>query len=161
MICIIAAVAANGVIGANGGIPWDIPEDRRYFRELTTGGVVIMGRRTYESIGRPLPDRYNIVVSGTGIFAGRSLRTAGNLEKALKLGKRYISRNGAGDIFLCGGAEIYRQGLEYADRLYLTELYDEYEGDVSFPEFDREIFRPVQVQDHPELRLRFSVYAKE
>ena len=161
MICIIAAVAANGIIGANGAIPWDIPEDRAHFRELTTGGAVIMGRRTYESIGRPLPERYNIVVSGAETFTGKMLRTAGSLKDALKLAERHIRRRGAGDIFLCGGAEIYRQGLEYAERLYLTELYDDYYGDVSFPGFDRDRFRLAEVQDHPELRLRYCTYVKE
>ena len=160
MICIIAAVSANGVIGAGERIPWDIPEDRHYFRKVTTSGVVIMGRRTFESIGRPLPERFNIVVSGTGNFRGRMLRTAGSLEKALKMGEKFLRKRKKGDIFLCGGAEIYRQGLVFADRMYLTELYDEYEGDVLFPE-NTETFRLTLCEEHPELRLRFCIYDKE
>jgi len=161
MISIIAAAAANGVIGKDGGIPWDIPEDRAYFKELTTGGAVIMGRRTYESIGRPLPERLNIVVSGSAVFSGKMLRTAGSLDEAVKTAEKWLRRKHSDSgIFLCGGAEIYRQGLEKAERIYLTELYDEYEGDVYFPEFSREDFRLVSCDDHPELRLRFCVYEK-
>lgn len=161
MICIIAAAAANGVIGANGGIPWDIPEDRAYFKSLTTGGVVIMGRRTYESIGRPLPERLNIVVSGRGRFIGKMLRTAASLDAAVRTGKNWLRRRASdGGIFLCGGAEIYRQGLKKARRIYLTELYDEYEGDVYFPEFSREDFRLISCDDRPELRLRFCIYER-
>lgn len=160
MICIIAAVAANGVIGANGGIPWDIPEDRKYFKSLTTGGVVVMGRRTFESIGRPLPERMNIVVSSGSCFKGRMLRTVPDLDSAVRAGERYLRRRVGGDIFLIGGAEIYRQGLEIADRIFLTELYDEYEGDVYFPELSREKFRLVSCDDRPELRLKFCIYER-
>lgn len=160
MICIIAAVAANGVIGSNGGIPWDIPEDRHYFRNITEGGVLIMGRRTYESIGKPLPGRYNIVISRNTDYTGSMLRTVANIEEAIKAAERYVQRKRKGDIFLCGGAEIYRQGLAYAKKLYLTELYDEYEGDVYFPEFNRDEFGCVSCEEHHELGLRFCVYER-
>ncbi|SFD16056.1 dihydrofolate reductase [Ruminococcus albus] len=160
MICIIAAVAANGVIGSNGSIPWDIPEDRQYFRDITQGGAVIMGRLTYESIGRLLPGRYNIVVSGSTDYTGRMLKTVSNLDEAIKAAETYIHRKREGHIFLCGGAEIYRQGLRYADKLYLTELYDEYEGDVYFPEFSRNEFNCVSCDVHNELKLRFCVYER-
>ncbi|MBE6868060.1 MAG: dihydrofolate reductase [Ruminococcus albus] len=160
MICIIAAVAANGVIGSKGSIPWDIPEDRQYFRNITEGGAVIMGRRTYESIGRPLPNRYNIVVSASADYTGKLLMTVPNLDDAFKKAKRYIRHKGEGDIFLCGGAEIYRQGLKYADKIYLTELYDEYEGDVYFPEFSRNEFKCVSCDERLELGLRFCVYER-
>ena len=162
MISIIAAAAANGVIGANGGIPWDVPEDRAYFKRLTSGGAVIMGRRTFESIGRPLPERMNIVISSGGRLRGKMLRTAQSLDEGIEIAGKWLRKERTeGGIFLCGGAEIYRQGLEKAERIYLTELYDEYEGDVYFPEFSREKFRLISCDDRPELRLRFCVYEKD
>ena len=162
MTAIAAAVAKNGVIGANGSIPWDIPEDRAYFRKLTMGGAVIMGRTTFESIGRPLPGRLNIVVSGSCEYRGVMLRTAKSLAAASAMAERGLKRRGMrGDIFLCGGSSIYREGLETADRLYITELYDEYEGDVYFPEINEEQFRLVSCDDRPELRLRFCIYDRK
>ena len=140
MICVVAAAAKNRVIGRSGGIPWDIPEDRAYFKALTTGGAVIMGRKTFESIGRPLPKRLNIVISGSKTFNGRMLRTAQSLPEAVRIAERYSHRK--------------------PDRVCLTELYDEYEGDVFFPELP-ERFRLVSCDDRPELRLRFCVYDSE
>lgn len=160
MICVVAAAAKNRVIGRSGGIPWDIPEDRAYFKALTTGGAVIMGRKTFESIGRPLPKRLNIVISGSKTFNGRMLRTAQSLPEAVRIAERYSHRKPLTGIFICGGAAVYEEGLEIADRVCLTELYDEYEGDVFFPELP-ERFRLVSCDDRPELRLRFCVYDSE
>lgn len=155
MISIIAAAASNGIIGDRGRIPWSIPEDMAYFRRMTMGSAVIMGRLTYESIGRPLPGRLNIVVSRTELFSGDDLITAADLPRALKIAER------AGrDAFICGGASLYREGLAFAERILLTELYDEYSGDVSFPAFDHRIFRLVRCEEHPKLRLRFCIYQK-
>ena len=159
MISVIAATAKNRVIGSGGGIPWDIPEDRAYFKALTTGGAVIMGRKTYESIGRPLPERLNIVISGSKVYSGKMFRTAKSLTEAVAVAERYALRKPLKGIFLCGGAAVYEQGLSVADRVYLTELYDEYEGDVYFPELP-ECFHLVSCDERPELRLRFCVYER-
>lgn len=159
MTAIIAAVSRGGVIGANGSIPWDIPEDRAYFRELTTGGAVIMGRLTYESIGRPLTGRLNIVISHSRHYSGRLLLTAEGLDEAVETAENVLRCRGmSGDVFICGGSAVYRQGLALADRLYLTELYDEYDGEVYFPEFSRSEFVLTSCDDRPELRLRFCIY---
>ena len=126
MICLIAAVAKNGVIGAQGRIPWTIPEDRAHFRRLTQGGILIMGRYTWEEIGRPLPGREIIVVSASapeGVYSARTL------PEALSLAQQFADR----DVFLCGGVRIYAEGMRAAQRLYLTELQAAYEGDVYFP----------------------------
>ena len=134
MISIIAAMAKNRVIGSKGKLPWHIPEDMTHFRELTTGGTVIMGRRTYEEIGHPLPDRLNIVVSRSRSFCGERLMTARDLDQAISLARSYSRQQESyADIFLCGGESIYREGLPLADRIFLTELDNEYEGDVFFP----------------------------
>ncbi|MCM1008182.1 MAG: dihydrofolate reductase [Ruminococcus flavefaciens] len=142
MVSIIAAVAKNGVIGSCGRIPWNIPEDMEYFRKVTMGGIVIMGRKTHEEIGRPLPERFNIIVSQSKNFSGDNLRTVRSLEEAISLGEQYASEKEIPPrIFLCGGQRIYSQGMKYSQRLYLTEIDADYNGDAFFPELDRERFR--------------------
>lgn len=158
MISMIAAVSASGVIGAGGGIPWNIPEDMAHFREVTTGSPVIMGRRTFESIGRPLPGRYNIVVTSGSVPA----ESAASLEEAIdKAQKAADSGKWRSEIFLIGGGRIYAEGMGIADRIYLTELYDDYPGDTYFPEIDPAVFSLTSFQDRPELRLRFCVYDRK
>lgn len=156
MINIIAAVSSNGIIGASGRIPWDIPADMAHFKELTTGGAVIMGRYTYESIGRPLPERFNIVVSRKSSYSGDELATVPDIELAIKLAKKERS-----EIFLCGGERIYSEGIRYAQRLYLTLLDDEYCGDAYFPEFDHSEFRLTKIQRDNENKLTFCTYLKK
>ena len=161
MINIIAAVAANGVIGSGGKIPWHIPQDMNYFRRITSGHIIIMGRRSFEEIGRPLPDRLNIVVSRSKSFRSSGLITAKSLSQAVELAEKEI-KNGKlrREIFLCGGAGIYREGLGIADRLYLTELDREYEGDVYFPHFSGKDFRLVSSERYDEAELSFNVYLR-
>lgn len=161
MVSMIAAVSKNGVIGSCGDIPWDIPADRAYFRKITAGGVVIMGRRTYESIGKPLPDRYNIIVSKNARFSGEMMCTAGSLEEALELAQSYTEKHeNISGIFLCGGERIYAEGMKYAQRIYLTKLYDEYEGDRFFPEIPSEQFCLVKRIRDDKNRLSFCIYER-
>lgn len=122
MISIIAAVGDGGVIGVDGGMPWHIPEDLRRFRELTMGGTVIMGRRTWESLPRPLDGRRVIVLTHNALD---NVETASSLEEALSL---------AGEnVFIAGGGEVYREALPLADRLYITRIEGVHEGDTFFP----------------------------
>lgn len=158
MINIIAAVAKNGVIGSDGKIPWNIPEDKSYFKKITLGGIVIMGRRTFEEIGFPLPDRYNIIVSKQKNFFGEKLITATSLDNALELARIYGKEHGIEEIFLCGGEKIYAQGLHFADRIYLTELNDEYEGDTFFPKFSTDEFCLSEQICVCDAKLCFCVY---
>lgn len=135
MIAIIAAVAKNGVIGRQGKIPWDIPEDREHFKEITMGHVIVMGRRTFEEIGHALPGRKNYVVSSTmsSETGARDYDTAASLQEV-------IDREPHRDIFLCGGERLYREGMELADFIYLTELPVAVEGDTHFPAIPGEDF---------------------
>lgn len=126
-ITIVAAVARNGVIGRDGGLPWHLPEDLRRFKEMTMGGTLVMGRKTYESIGRPLPGRTTVVVTRRPDWAAEGVLTAGSLEEALALA-------GEGDVFVVGGAGVFRQALEVADALEITEVDAEPEGDTYFPD---------------------------
>jgi dihydrofolate reductase len=128
VISLIAALARNRVIGWQGDIPWDLPADRRKFRELTMGHPLIMGRRTYESIGRPLPGRATIVLTRQAGYLAPGCRVAHSLAEALALVAD------ADEVFICGGEEIYRQALPLAERLYLTLVEAEPVGDAWFPE---------------------------
>ena len=134
MIGLIVARSKNNVIGKNGKIPWDIPGEQSQFKELTVGNVVVMGRKTYEEIGRPLPDRMNIVVSKSALFYGDNLITVRSLREAIDVG-------GKSDIFVCGGYNLYKEAIPVADKMYITEIDMEIEnGDVFFPEFDKNDF---------------------
>jgi dihydrofolate reductase len=138
VISIIAALAENRVIGRNGAIPWDIPEDRRRFRELTMGHPVIMGRKTFEAIGQPLPGRKNIVLTRQAGYRPDGCLVAHDLAAAL------AACAGSDEVFICGGGEIYREALPLAERLYLTRIPRKVEGDTFFPEF---AFREFEVTE--------------
>jgi len=129
---LVAAVASNGVIGARGGLPWHLPEDLKHFKALTLGHPVIMGRRTWDSLGKPLPGRENIVVTRNPALEAPGASVAVSLEAAL------ASCAGATDVFVIGGGELYAAALRYADVLALTEIQRDFEGDARFPELDRE-----------------------
>ncbi|EKV27705.1 Dihydrofolate reductase [Caenispirillum salinarum AK4] len=139
-IGIIVARAENGVIGHEGGMPWDIPEDLRHFKRVTSGGAVIMGRRTYESIGRPLPKRLNVVVSRSMAPGERDgLVVVDAFGAALEA----CRDRGYGDVFAIGGEAIFREALPRADRLYLTNIFARPEGDTFFPAFDESAWTVV------------------
>ncbi|MDE5753971.1 MAG: dihydrofolate reductase [Oscillospiraceae bacterium] len=157
MINVIAAVARNHVIGFQGRIPWNYPEDMAYFRQMTTNHIVIMGRCTYEAIGRVLPDRLNIVVSHSKNFSGQNLHTARNLKDALAFAE---TSGFSSEIFLCGGQKIYTQGIKLADRIYLTVIDADYPGDRFFPKFTQDQFRLIRHTKAKTPELTFSVYEK-
>jgi dihydrofolate reductase len=125
-IHLIAAVASNNVIGRNGGLPWHLPADLKHFRDLTTGHTVIMGRLTYESVGRPLPRRRNIIVSTKMASPPAGVEVVPSLQAALALPI-------AGECFIVGGARLYAEALPYATVLDLTKVEADVEGDVLFP----------------------------
>ncbi|HSJ20505.1 MAG TPA: dihydrofolate reductase [Nocardioidaceae bacterium] len=131
-IVLVAAVADNGVIGQAGEIPWRIPEDMKHFREVTTGHPVLMGRVTYESIGRPLPGRTNIVITSDPAWAADGVRVAGSVREGLDL-----AREVGGDVMVIGGARVYEATMGVADVQVLTEVHQSPEGDTFYPAFDR------------------------
>jgi len=133
MIALIVAYANNQVIGNKGYIPWKIKGEQKRFRELTTGNVVIMGRRSYEEIGRPLPNRTTIVVSNTKNYNGENCFTAKSLDEA-------ITMAGDRDIYISGGARLYEEALPIVEKMYITEIDCDIEGDTYFPAFDKEQF---------------------
>ena len=135
LLSLVAAMARNRVIGRENRLPWRLPGDLKRFRRLTMGAPVVMGRKTYESIGRPLPGRRNIVVTRQRGLSWPGCATAHSLADALALS------GDAAETFVIGGAELYRDALPLADRLYLTLIDADWEGDVHFPEVDFSAWR--------------------
>lgn len=132
-VAIIAAVAANGVIGDHDSIPWRLPSDFAHFKRMTMGKPVIMGRRTFESIGRPLPGRVNIVVSRQNEYQPEGVLVISSLEAALDHAQSIAAADRANEVMIAGGAEIYAQTLPIADRLYITHVGLNPTGDAYFP----------------------------
>jgi dihydrofolate reductase len=152
-ISLIAAVAANGVIGRDNQLPWHLPADLRHFQQRTLGHTLLMGRKTFESVGRPLPGRKTIVITRRPDYAPAGVRVAGSLGEALAM-----AVNDA-EVFVAGGAEIFREALRVADRLYLTRIEKDFPGDVRFPEFDRDEWRLVDEERHeatPEVPYAYA-----
>lgn len=145
-ICLIAALADNGVIGAGNRLPWHIPSEFKYFRETTLGHPLIMGRKSFDSLGgKPLPGRLNIIVTrDKNLKAPVGAIVAGSLGDAFNLAKDTARKDGVDKVFVCGGAEIYRQTLPMAQKLYLTEIHQRPKGDTYFPDFDRSQWREIK-----------------
>lgn len=142
MISIIAALAENRVIGINNTLPWQLPNDLKHFRRLTTGHAIILGRKNYESIGKPLPERTNIVITRNRDFRADGCLIAHSLDEALALA------NNDPEIFIIGGAEIYRAALARTAWLYLTRVHATIAGDTHFPEFDETEWREISRERH-------------
>ncbi len=129
----IAACSENRVIGKDNHLPWNIPEDWKFFKDKTTGHVLIMGRKTFESLGKPLPNRLNVVITRDANFKAPGAVVVPNIEAALELAKTKISEYGD-EVFIGGGGEIYKQTLAIADRVYLTVIHQKFDGDAFYPE---------------------------
>lgn len=165
-IRIVAAVAENGVIGSNGAMPWRLASDMRRFRAVTMGKPVVMGRKTFESIGRPLPGRHNIVITRDPTFAAAGIEVVLSVEAGLEAAKKAAKSAHAEEIAVIGGAEIYRQLLPLADVIHLTRVELDVSGDAHFPLPDPEQWKCVGstpgnddgVVYHLERYLRYRRY---
>ena len=162
-VSIIVAVAENGIIGRDGDLPWHLSSDLQRFKRTTMGHTIIMGRRTWESIGRPLPGRSSIVVSRqTDYETGfETVVAVGSLEDALHL----AATSGEEEAFIIGGAELYREALRRADRLYVTRVRANVEGDTCFPTVDWDQWQFVQGEEHAaddnnDYNYAFEVYER-
>ncbi|HSI38266.1 MAG TPA: dihydrofolate reductase [Methylotenera sp.] len=150
-VSLIVAVANNHVIGVNNTLPWHLPEDLKRFRALTTGHHIIMGRKTYESLGRLLPGRTTVIVSRNKAYQVEGALIAGSLEEAIALCKE------DSEAFVIGGAELYKDALKLADKLYLTEIALQVEGDAFFPSFERSEWKETLREAHTSAQgLAFS-----
>lgn len=163
LLSLIAAVSENGVIGRDGGLPWRLSADLKRFKQITMGHTIIMGRRTWESIGRPLPGRRTIVVSRQTAYRPEAdVRVAKSLDAAIEL----AAALGEDEAFVIGGGELYRAALARADKLYLTRVAARVEGDILFPEVDWSSWQltaseECQADDKNDYRCLFQVYERK
>lgn len=160
MISIIVAASTNNVIGVQGGLPWRISDDLKRFKALTLGKPVVMGRRTHESIGRPLPGRQNIVISRQAGFDAQGCDVVASPQEALAI------TVGAAEIFVIGGSEIYALFLPKANRLYLTRVHARIDGDAHFPDIDEQKWRLVDTEAHDasnanQFAFEFRTYERQ
>ena len=147
MIAIIAAVSSNGIIGCGGKIPWKLDHEQKIFRRLTEGGIVIMGRKTFESIGHALPNRITVVLSRTHSYTATNLITCRSLSEAFKYTEEHFPSK---TVLIAGGETVYRESLPFCSTLYITEVETQAEGDARFPDFDRsafEIKESIRIKD--------------
>lgn len=136
-LSIIVAVAENGVIGRDNAMPWHIPDDLKYFKRVTSGKVVVMGRKTFQSIGMPLPNRVNVVLTRDPDWTAPGVTAVHSLPQALEAARAIPSEDGtASEVMIIGGADIFALALPFADRLYLTRVKGAPPGDTYFPPFD-------------------------
>lgn len=148
-VVLVAAVAENGVIGANGGMPWRLKHDLAHFRRLTINKPVVMGRKTWQSIGRPLKDRTNIVITRDPDFVAHGALVVPSFEAALDAAREDAEARGTGEIMVIGGSDIFLAAMPVADRLEITHVHASPEGDVIFPSIDPMVWREVSRRIHP------------
>ncbi len=149
---IIAAISKNNVIGKNGQIPWHLPADLKHFKNLTMGHHIIMGRKTFESVGKPLPGRTNIIITRQKDFDAENCIVVHSLDEAIK------SVAGDDEAFICGGAKIYKQSLDLdiAGKLYITMINEKFEGDTFFPEINMNVWKESERRDfEPDERNKY------
>ena len=155
MLGLIVAMAKNRTIGKDGQIPWRIKGEQKRFRELTTGNTIIMGRRSYEEIGHPLPNRMNIIVSNTKNFDAENCITVKSLKEALE-------KAGDGNVYVCGGAGLYKEAVPLVDIMYITEIDATIEGDTFFPEFNADEFdRTVDEHIDGDIPYDYVTYTRK
>ena len=165
-LSLIVALAQNGCIGINNKLPWYLPEDLKYFRRLTTGNIVIMGRKTYDSIGgKPLPNRQNIVISRNTDFQAEGVKVVASIDDALKVAESIAEISDTQEAFIMGGAQIYEQSLPLAQRLYITEVKKTVTGDAFFGSIDlaqwQEIGREAHYYEPQDTHYDFVVYERK
>lgn len=154
MIALIAAYSRNKVIGNKGCIPWKIKGEQRRFRELTLDNTVIMGRKTFEEIGKPLSGRHTVVISSSAVYESENCMTVRTLEDAMRFAKTE-------KVFIAGGERLYKETLDMADYLYITEIDGEIEGDTYFPGFNESSFtKTVEPWVEEKLRYRYVTYTR-
>ena len=159
MISLIAAMDQNNVIGYDNDMPWSLPNDLKHFKEVTSNHTIVMGRKTYESIGRPLPNRKNIILSRSGYQTDDDVEVISSIDEIKELAK-------SEEIFVIGGGTIYEQVIPYADRLYITRIDAEFKGDTYFPQFSETDWKVIDekagIQNEQNIHShRFYTYSRK
>lgn len=159
----IVAVSENNAIGFGNDLPWSIPEDLKFFKEKTLNSIIIMGRKTYDSIGRPLPKRTTIVISRTASQSQfpKEVLVVPSLEEALEKAVSLAEKKNLKEIFITGGGEIYKQSLNKADRIYLTKVHRIVKGDVFYPEFNLKDFKIISERPSKDDKNSYTFYEYE
>ncbi len=155
IISLIAAMAENRVIGHKNSIPWAIPSDQKRFREITMGHPIILGRKTFEIIGRPLPGRKNIVLTRKKDYKAEGIMVAHDLDAAFE------ACESAGEVFVCGGGVVFHETITLADRIYLTVIPRKYEGDVFFPDIPPDLVEVKREEVDNSPPYRFVIYERK
>ena len=148
-LALIWAMARNRTIGKDNQLPWRLPNDLKYFKQVTTGKCVIMGRKTYESLGKPLPNRENIVITRQADFPASGVHCVSSLEDAIALAQELSVALQQDEVIVMGGAQIYALALPMADRLYITHVHADVAGDTWFPEFDLHAWQQQHREEYP------------
>ncbi|MDX1491041.1 MAG: dihydrofolate reductase [Pseudohongiellaceae bacterium] len=147
-LALIWAMSQDRTIGRNNALPWYLPEDLKYFKRVTMGKPIVMGRKTFDSIGRPLPGRTNIVITRDESFKPEGVRVVHSLDEAIKIAEGVCLIEGAEEVVVIGGAQIYALTLPKADRLYMTQVHANIDGDAWFPEFDISAWQEIAREDY-------------
>lgn len=158
----LVAAAANDVIGVNNDLPWDIPEDMKFFRDKTKGKAMIMGRKTFESVGHPLPNRLSVIVTRQKDYPPPSPLTVikPDLQSAIEYCKTQTSKYGE-EIFIIGGGEIFKESMPLVDVIYLTRIHKDFAGDIRYPVVDEKVFELIERRDREEpVPFSFLTYAR-
>lgn len=167
LISLIVAHSSNRVIGIDGQLPWHIPEDLKYFKAITMGKPIIMGRKTFDSIGKPLPGRLNIIITKNTDLTIEECVVVNNLEAAITEAKNYFKTQYTDqeEIFIIGGAQIFKQSMEFVNKIYITEVHAEYAGDVFFDELSDndwiEVGRDLHDSQNDKIPFSFVTYNKK
>lgn len=157
----IAAMAKNRVIGTDGDLPWDLPEDMKFFREKTSGHMIVMGRKTYESFPKPLKNRLHIVITRQKDYkAAEDVKVCSSIDEALDFCSKQTKRWG-NEVFIIGGGQIYKQTLDHAHKLYITEIDKDFEGDTKYPEFESDFVIAEKDDRFDPLNFSFCLYTRK
>jgi len=167
LISLIVAHSSNRVIGVDGQLPWHIPDDLKYFKAITIGKPIIMGRKTFDSIGKPLPGRLNIIITKNTDLTIEECVVVNNLEAAISEAKNYFKTHDTEqeEIFIIGGAQIFKQSMEFVNKIYITEVHAEYAGDVFFDELSDndwiEVGRDLHDSQNDKIPFSFVTYNRK
>ena len=162
MIAHIVAAAKNNVIGKDNGLPWDIPEDMKWFRDRTKGRALIMGRKTFESVGHPLPNRLNVVITRQSDYSvPEGVIVKASIEEAIDYCRPLIG-DYENELFIIGGGEVYKQSLKHVDTVYLTRIHENVDGDATYPDIPESDFKLVEQIDRSEpVKFSFLTYRRK
>lgn len=156
----IVAAAKNNVIGREGDLPWDIPEDMKFFRDKTKGKALIMGRKTFESVGHPLPNRLNVVVTRQPGYKAEGAHVVSSIQEGIEYCKEHKDQYGE-EIYIIGGGEIYRQSMDLVDIIFLTRIHQDFPGDAKYPDVDPLKFVEIERRERTEpVPFTFLTYAR-